>query len=130
MYYIVSIIFLILLTKNLNPQFNTFLSIFTLPKIFCCFAPFILFADNRIAYFLVLGKMSDEESGLCGQMKKIVNFQLLLSIRLTSKVLYRFLCLSFFNFITFFLLGTFCLCTFDILKLHFQWLLKRQIHIS
>ena len=102
MYYIVSIIFLILLTKNLNPQFNTFLSIFTLPKLFCCFAPFTLFADNRITYFLVLGEMSDEESGLCGQMKKIVNFQLLLSIRLTSEVLYRFFCLSFFNFVTFF----------------------------
>lgn len=120
MYDIVSIIFLISLTKNLNPQFNTFLSTYTLPKIFYFFALYTLFADNRIAYFLVLRKMSDEESGFCGQMRKMVNFQLLLSIQLTSKVFYRILSLSFFNFITFFLLGTFCLCIFDILKLHFQ----------
>lgn len=76
--YIVSIVFLISLTKSLNPEFNFFQSIFTLPKLsfhfFFCFALYTLYADNRIVYFLVLGKISDVESGHCNQVKKDVTF--------------------------------------------------------
>ena len=32
-------------------------------------------ADNRAAYFLILGSTSDLASGLCNQMKEILIFQ-------------------------------------------------------
>ena len=51
MHFIVSIIFLISLTKKLNPPFNTFPSTFILTKIFNFFALYTLYANNRIAYF-------------------------------------------------------------------------------
>ena len=45
---------LVLVTKKLNPPFNSFPSTFILPKIVNLFAIYTLYLN--IAYFLVLGK--------------------------------------------------------------------------
>ena len=51
MHFIVSIFFLISLTKKLNSPFNTFPSTFTLPKTF--YSVLYLIANKGIAYFIM-----------------------------------------------------------------------------
>ena len=103
MHYTVSIISLTSLTKKITPPFKTFPSTFLQPKIFYFFALYCVYADNKVTLFYYPG-----ENTWCSiwpsrsLIEKIVNFQLVPEIRLTSNFLHRVFRLRLFQLHCFF----------------------------